>query len=420
MRYSSCEVLDCDLFDVGVAKLHGLERGIVELVSVRAERPHDGSRVEDRRAEALHRGTHVAGMRAVAALVLDDERVLETLRHERLEELRPVAGVAAAETGEARLVVHAVPVAAFVVRGKRGETGLRRKSVVDALTREEATPVDGLGVVREVPGALDVDAAELLEVHGVDHVRRVDVLPDVVRRVVRLLEVRAVVEDRVHELACREAAGQVAVADGRRRGNPALHRAVLDAQRDAEVLRVLQDGREDLLELLEVLLEPAILRAELLVVADEGSADDVVRVAAEHRRYAHEAEDVVLVRLLEVASDEVVVGADGDAEPRAVARVDDVLRLFGREVLVVEVSGDMVRAVGVTAEDAELEALRTDLEGAPNDAVKVVARERRGHQPDRVVSRLRLRGMRKRLLRNNRGDRGKCRGPLEEFTTIHV
>ena len=78
---------------------------------------------------------------------------------------------------------------------------------------------------------------------------------------------------------------------------------------------------------------------------------------------------MVLVCLLEVASNEVVVGADGNAEPRAVARVDDVLRLFWRKVFVVEVRGDMVRAVGVTAEDAELEAILSNAFSALNDVI---------------------------------------------------
>ena len=140
----SGKVLHHDLLEIRVAELHGLQSRLVERVSIRAERPHDWSRVEDRRAEALHRGAHVAGVRAVAALVLDDERVLETLRHERLEELRPVAGVAAAETGQARLVVHAVPVAALRIGRERWEPGLRGERVVHALAREEASPVDGL------------------------------------------------------------------------------------------------------------------------------------------------------------------------------------------------------------------------------------------------------------------------------------
>ena len=89
---------------------------------------------------------------------------------------------------------------------------------------------------------------------------------------------------------------------------------------------------------------------------------------------------MVLVDFLEVAADEVVVGANGDANALLVADVDDVLRLLGSEVLVVEVRRDVVGTVGVLAEDAKFKSLRAELDGLVNDSVEGGnAGERRGH-----------------------------------------
>ena len=63
-------------------------------------------------------------------------------------------------------------------------------------------------------------------------------------------------------------------------------------------------------------LEAAVLAAEFVVVADEGADLDVVGVAAEEMRHADEAQDVILVAdaVGGVAADQVVVGAEGEAE----------------------------------------------------------------------------------------------------------
>ena len=357
-------------------------------------------------------------MRTVATLVLDDERVPVPLRHQRLEELRPVAGVAAAEARKPRLVVEPVPVSALLVRGELGKTGLLLKRSVDTLTREETSPVDGFGVVREVARAFDVDTTELPEVHRIDDIRRIDVLPDVMRRVVGLLQVGVVVQYGIHQLAGRKTARQVAVAGGGRRRHPPFHRAVFDAQGDPEALGVLEDGRKDLLELLEILLEAAILGRQRLIVADKRAADDVVGVAAEHRRDADQLQDVVLIDNLELwlAADEVVVGADGDAKPLLVADLDHLLRALGREVVVVEMRRDVVLAVRVAAEDAELEALRPDALRALDDGLEVrIGCERARHEPNRVVAGLRLRRMGQRLRRGH-SNRGQRRGALEKLS----
>src|SRR5574344_5252 len=398
---------------------HGFERARVELVSVGAERPDHRSGVENRRLESLERGAHVPGVRAVEALVLDDKRIRKPLRHERFEKLGPVAGIAAAEARKPGLVAETVPFAA----GERNARLLRQLGV-DRLLRVKAAPVDGLGVVREVARALDVDAAELLEVHRIDDVRRIDVLPDVVRRVVRLLQRAGIVEHGVHQLAGREAAGQVVVGVGGGDGLPALHRAVLDADGDAERLRIVQNRLEHLLELEEVLLEAAVRASEDEIVSDKRAADDVVGVAAEHRRDADQLEDVVLVRelhLLGLRADEVVIGADGHAEVLAVAALDDLLRPIDVEVVVVEMGRDMVRTVRVAAEHAELEALGADRLRALDHGFEVgVGREGGRHQPDRIVPGFRLRRVRERFAGSKRGDRGQCRGALEEITTVHV
>ena len=283
--------------------------------------------------------------------------------------------------------------------------------------------MDGFGVVREVPRALDVDAAELLEIHRLDDVRRIDVLPDVMRRIVRLLQRAVIVKDSVHQLAGRKAAGQVVVGVRRRDGEPALHRAVLHAHGHAERLRVVQDRLEHLLELEEVLLEAAVGTTEDVIIADERAADNIVRVATKHRRHADQLEDVVLVRelhLLGLRADEVVVGADGNADVLVVADLKDTLRALGREVVVVEVRGDVVLAVSVPAEDAQLEALRADGFRALHDGLEVrIGGERARHQPDRIVAGLGLGRMRQRLLRGKGSHGGKCRSSLEKLSSVH-
>ena len=160
-----------------------------------------------------------------------------------------------------------------------------------------------------------------------------------------------------------------------------------------------------------------------MIVADERAADDIIRVAAQHRRNADELQNVVLIDALELfrlRADEVVVGADGNAQPFRIADLDDALRALGREVVVVEVRGDVVLAVSVPAEDAQLEALRADCFRALHDGLKVrIGGERARHQPDRIVAGLGLGRMRQRLLRGKRSHGGKCRSSLEKLSSVH-
>ena len=268
-----------------------------------------------------------------------------------------------------------------------------------------------------------MDTAELPEVHRGDDFGRVNVLPDVVRRIVRLLKRAVVVQDGIHQLAGRQAPRQVVVGVRGGDGQPALHRAVLDADGHAKGLGVVQHRLEDLLELEQVLLEPAIRAAQDVIVADERAADDIIRVAAQHRRDADELQNVVLIDALELfrlRADEVVVGADGNAQPFRIADLDDALRALGREVVVVEVRGDVVLAVSVPAEDAQLEALRADGFRALHDGLEVrIGGERARHQPDRIVAGLGLGRMRQRLLRGKRSHGGKCRSSLEKLSSVH-
>jgi len=178
----------------------------------------------------------------------------------------------------------------------------------------------------------------------------------------------------------------------------------------------------------EVLLEPAVRAAEHVVIAHERAADDVVRVAAEEGRDADELEDVVLVRALQrlrLRADEVVVGAHGDAQTLLVAAADDALRGGEVERLVVEVRRDVVRAVRVAAEHAEFEALRADRLRVGEDVLEALARERGGHEPNRVVHRLggarsepgHLRAPGRTAAHRGHGRRG--RAELEEVTSVH-
>ena len=252
-------------------------------------------------------------------------------------------------------------------------------------------------------------------------------LPDVVRGIVRLLQRAGIVEDRVHQLAGREAAGQVVVGVRCRRGLPTFHRAVLHAHGHAEALRVVEDWLEDLLELDEVLLKATILTTEHVIIAHEGAADDVIRVTTQEGRDADELENVVLVDdlVLRIAADEVVVGAHGDAEPLFVAATHDHLRIVEVELLVVKVRRRVVRAVGVAAEHAELEALGAHALRAPEDVLEGLAREGGRHQPNRIVHR--FRGPRTKTgelcalglpphCRNGCGRRTE----LEEIASVHI
>ena len=354
-------------------------------------------------------------MRRVAALVLDDERILVALLHESLEELRPVAAVATAEAGKTRLVVEAVP----FVGGERN-AGLLGQLGLYVLDREETTPVNGLGVGREVARTLDVDAAELLEIHGVDDVARIDVLPDVVRRIVRLLKSTIIIENSVHELAGRETAGEIAVAVGRRDLAPAFHRAVLDANGDAKALGVPENRSEDFFELLEILLETILLIAELHIISDERTADDIVCVAAQKRCDADELKNMVLVLYLlrGIAADEIVVRTYGNAKTRLIADFDHSAGRLGREVIVLEMRRDVVRAVGVAAEYAKLETLCADIERALDDAVEVLLeRERRSHEPDRIVAGLGLYITRESTARTERTDSRNGRRRFKEISS---
>ena len=188
-------------------------------------------------------------------------------------------------------------------------------------------------------------------------------------------------DEGVHELARGERAGEVVVGLGLGEGGPALHRAVLVGDGDAEALGVLDNRREDLLVEGEVLFESAVLAAEAVVVADEGAGDDIGRVTAEEVGDADELEEVVAVgdRLVLVFGEEVLVGADRDAEVLLAADVDDLLRVLAREVLVVEVGGDMVLAGAVAPEDAEFKTLCAGLLRLLDDLVEGKARVRGSH-----------------------------------------
>jgi len=206
-------------------------------------------------------------------------------------------------------------------------------------------------------------------------------------RVVVCLAVRLARDEGVHRFPRGEAAGEVIVRHGGVGGAPTLHGAVLVDDGDAEVLGVADDGAEDPGIFLEVFLEAAILRAEFVVVADEGANPDVVLVAAAEVGDADELQEVVLVEraLGGVAADEVLVGADGEAEPLAVAGGDQAPRVIGAEGFVVDVRGDVVGAGAVAAEYAEFHALRADLFGPRDDLVQGERFECRCHDPDGIV-----------------------------------
>ena len=240
-------------------------------------------------------------------------------------------------------------------------------------------------------------------------------------RIVGFLKRRIIIQNGIHQLARRKATRKVAIAIGRGNGTPPFHRTVLDAHRDTKVLGVPEDRRKDLLEFQEVLLETVLLVGQVHIVSDERSADNVVDVTTEHRRDADQLEDVVLVDNLKVriAADQIVVGADGNPEPFAVADLNHLLRAVWREVIVVEMCRDVVLTVRVATEDAELETLGPDALRALDDGLEVrIGREGAGHQPDRVVAGLRLGLVRERTLGKGSGC-GKRRSPLEEFTSVH-
>jgi hypothetical protein len=92
--------------------------------------------------------------------------------------------------------------------------------------------------------------------------------------------------------------------------------------RHAEALGVFHDRLEDLRVEFEILLKSAVFFAEFLIVADEGSDDDVVRVAAEQVGDADEAQDVVLVGFAfgGVAADQIVVAPTEMRSPSALQR----------------------------------------------------------------------------------------------------
>ena len=354
-------------------------------------------------------------MGAVAALVLDNEGIPVALLHEGLEELRPVAAVAAAETGETRLVVETIP---FVRRERNA--GLLRQFWLNILDREETAPVNGLGIGREVARSLDMDAAELLEIHGVDDVARIDMLPDIVRRIVRLLKIGIVIENRVHEFTRRETTGEIAVAVGRGHLAPPFHRAVLDADRYAKALGVLKNRGEDLFEFLKILLETVLLIAELHIITDERAADDIVGIAAQKRRDTDELKDMILVLYLlrGIAADEIVVRTYGNAKTGLVADIDHFAGRLGREVIVLEMRRDMIRAIGVAAENAKLQPLGADFESALDDAVEVLLeRESRSHEPDRIVAGLWLYITRESAARTKRADGRNGCGRLEKVSS---
>ena len=78
----------------------------------------------------------------------------------------------------------------------------------------------------------------------------------------------------------------------------------------------------------------------------------------------------------------------------------------------------MILAIGITAEYAKLKSLGTDFLGTGEDLFETLAREGAGHQPYRVVARLRL-GLRQSRPARHSSDSGKRRCTLEEITPVH-
>ena len=260
-----------------------------------------------------------------------------------------------------------------------GDARLLRQLGIDLLHGEETAPVDAHRVVA-VARALDVDAAQARGICGLDDVHGVDVLPGVVRGVIGFA-MRLAGDEGVHQLARGEGAGEVVVGLRLGEGSPAFHRAVLVGDGDAQVLGVFDDGGEDLLVEGEVLLKAMVLTAKAVVVADEGSGDNIGGVAAQQVGDADEAQEVVAVGhgLLLVVVEEVLVGPDGDAEVELAADVDDLLRVLGLECLVVQMRGDMILAGAVAAEYAEFKPLCAEGACFLHNAVEIEFLICRGH-----------------------------------------
>ena len=215
---------------------------------------------------------------------------------------------------------------------------------------------------REVARALNVHTAKALEVHRFNDIRRVNVLPHIVRRVVCLLKGARglIIENRVHQLTRGKASRQVVVGVRCRRGLPTFHRAVLHADRHAQILRIVKNRRKDLLELLEVLLKATICAPEDMIITDESSTHHIILIAAEKCRDTDELKDMILVINLlgRVATNQVIVGAHADAQPKFVALGNDFLCRVEVEGLIIEMGRRVVRAVRIAAEYAKLKSLR--------------------------------------------------------------
>jgi hypothetical protein len=127
---------------------------------------------------------------------------------------------------------------------------------------------------------------------------------------------------------------------------------------------------------------------------------------------------LVLDLLRGIATDEIVVRTYGNAKTGLVADIDHFAGRLGREVIVLEMRRDMVRTVGVAAENAKLEPLGSDIERTLDDAVEVLLeRESRSHEPDRIVAGLWLYITRESAARTERADGRNGCGRLEKVSS---
>ena len=236
--------------------------------------------------------------------------------------------------------------------GGDGDAGISGELGIHGLHGVEGAPVNAGGSV-QIAGALDMNAVDAGEIRGADGIDRVNVLPDVVGRVVRFA-MSAARDEGVHQFPGGEGAGEVVVGGGGTGWHPAFHGAVFIEERYPEVLRIFDDRAEDAGVFVEVFLEALVLAAQFVVVADERADLDVIGVAAEEMRHADEAQDVILVAnaVGGIAADEVVIGAEGEAEVGLLAGIEQALGVGGAKGFVVQVGGDVVLAGTVAAEHA--------------------------------------------------------------------
>ena len=237
-----------------------------------------------------------------------------------------------------------------------------------------------------VARSFDVYAPQPRRIGIADHVGRIDVLPGVVGWIVGF-PVRLGRYDGIHQLAGGEGAGQIVAGLRLGKGPPALHRAIFVGDGDAKVLGVFDYRREDLAVERKILLEAAVLAAKAGIVADERPGHHIRPVAAQQVGDADQAEQMVAVghRFPLVVCEEILVGADGDAEIVFAADVDNLLRVLCGEMLVVEVGGHVVLAGAVAPEDAQFETLRAKSARLLHHSGEVEFRVCGSHQPDRVV-----------------------------------